>query len=68
MDITLELILSIKPSKRVVHDTTSHPAIVEKIKQGDVEGVKRIFREHLEEIVPLLEDMEKKAPAKALTK
>jgi GntR family transcriptional regulator, transcriptional repressor for pyruvate dehydrogenase complex len=68
MDSTLELILSIKPSKRVVHDTTSHPAIVEKIKQGDMEGVKRIFREHLEEIVPLLEDMEMKVPVKALTK
>jgi len=59
MDITLELILSIKSTKRVIHDTTSHPAIFEKIKQGDAEGAKKVFREHLEEIVPLLEDLEK---------
>lgn len=62
MDITLELILSINPSKRVVHDTTSHPKIFEKIKQGDAEGTKRVFREHLDEIVPLLQDMEKELP------
>jgi GntR family transcriptional regulator, transcriptional repressor for pyruvate dehydrogenase complex len=68
MDITLELVMSIKPSKRVVHDTTSHPAIVHKIKKGDVEGAKKVFREHLEEIVPLLEDMEKKVMVKALIK
>ena len=29
-----------------------------------LEGAKRLFLEHLEEIVPLLEDMEKKMPAK----
>jgi len=57
--MTLELILSIKPTKRVIHDTTSHPAIVEMIRQGDAEGAKVVFREHLEEIVPLLEDLEK---------
>ena len=59
MDMTLELILSIKSSKRVIHDTTSHQSIVEKIKQGDVEEAKRVFREHLEEIVPALEALEK---------
>jgi len=63
MDITLELILSINRSNRAVHDTTSHPNIVEKIKQGDAEETKRAFRDHLEEIVPLLENMEKKLPA-----
>jgi GntR family transcriptional repressor for pyruvate dehydrogenase complex len=62
MDMTLELILSIKPAKRVIHDTTSHPAIVEMIKQGDAEGAKEVFREHLEEIVPLLEDLERNNP------
>ena len=62
MDMTLELILSIKPTKRVIHDTTSHPAIVEMIKQGNAEGAKEVFREHLEEIVPLLEDLERNNP------
>jgi DNA-binding FadR family transcriptional regulator len=63
MDITLELILSINRSKRVMHDITSHPNIFEKIKQGDEDGANRSVREHLEEIVPLLEEMEKKLPA-----
>jgi len=31
MDMTQELILSINPSKRVIHDITSHPAIKAKI-------------------------------------
>jgi GntR family transcriptional repressor for pyruvate dehydrogenase complex len=60
MDITQDLILSIKPSRRVVHDTVSHPAIVEKIKQGDIKGAERVFGKHLEEMVPLLEGLEKK--------
>lgn len=64
MDMTLELILSIKPSKRVLHDTTSHPAIVEKIRGGDVKGAELEFRKHLQEIVPMLEDLEKKMPIK----
>ena len=63
MDMTLDLILSRKPSKRVLHDTTSHPAIVEKIRNGNVKGAELEFRKHLEEIVPMLEDLEKKMPA-----
>ena len=66
MDFTEELVLSIKPPERVVHDTTSHPAIFEKIKQSDPEGASRKFREHLEEILPLLQTLEKKLPKKPL--
>lgn len=58
MDFTEELVLSIKPSELVVHDTTSHPAIFEKIKQGNASGTKRKYREHLEEIVPMLKELE----------
>jgi GntR family transcriptional repressor for pyruvate dehydrogenase complex len=61
MDMTLDLVLSIKPSRRVVHDTTSHPAIFEKIEAGDAKGAEREFRNHLEEILPLLEDLENNA-------
>jgi GntR family transcriptional regulator, transcriptional repressor for pyruvate dehydrogenase complex len=61
MDITQDLILSIKPSRRIVHDTTSHRAIVEKIKLGDIEGAERVFRKHLEDIFPILESLEKKS-------
>lgn len=64
MDITQDLILKIRPSRRIVHDTTSHPAILEKIKQGDMEGAEQIFRKHLEDIFPLLESLEKQLPAR----
>lgn len=61
MDMTLELVLSINPSRRVLHDTTSHPAIFEKIEAGDPEGTEREFRNHLRDILPLLEDLENNA-------
>jgi len=66
MDFTEELVLSIKPRERVIHDTTSHPAIFEKIKQKNSEGASRRFRQHLEDILPLLQALEKKAPKKLL--
>lgn len=66
MDFTEELVLSIKPPERVVHDTTSHPAIFERIRQGDPEGATRKFRDHLEDILPLLQALEKKMPKKPL--
>ena len=66
MDFTEELVLSIKPRERVLHDTTSHPAIYEKIKQGDAEGASRKFRDHLKEILPLLQALEEKLPKKLL--
>ncbi len=58
MDMTQELILSIKPSERVIHDTKSHPAIFEKIEKGDRVGAEEEFRKHLAEIVPMLQDLE----------
>ncbi|MCJ7687006.1 MAG: FadR family transcriptional regulator [Desulfobacteraceae bacterium] len=66
MDFTEELVLSIKPRERVVHDTISHPAIYEKIKRGEAEGASRKFRDHLEDILPLLQTLEKKLPKKLL--
>ena len=66
MDFTEELVLSIKPPERVIHDTTSHPAIFEKIKQKNPEGASRRFRQHLEDILPLLQALEEKSPKKLL--
>lgn len=62
MDITQDLILNIKPSGRVLHDTESHRAIFEKIKEGDIEGTKQVFQKHIEDIFPLLVALEKKFP------
>lgn len=62
MDITQELILNINPSKRVLHDTTSHPAIFKKIEAGDAKGAESAFREHLREIVPKMEELEEGSP------
>jgi DNA-binding FadR family transcriptional regulator len=60
MDFTEGLILKIKPSERIIHDTTSHPELLELVRQGDVEGARRKMRFHLEDIVPTLEDLEEK--------
>jgi GntR family transcriptional repressor for pyruvate dehydrogenase complex len=62
MDITQDLILSIKPSGRILHDTATHRAIVEKIKQGDIKGTERTAREHLKDIFPLLEGLQNELP------
>ncbi|MGD9320211.1 MAG: FadR/GntR family transcriptional regulator [Desulfobacteraceae bacterium] len=63
MDFTEELILKIKPSERIIHDTTSHPELLELVRQGDVEGARRKMRFHLEDIVPTLKDLEEKSLA-----
>lgn len=60
MDFTEELILKIKPSERIIHDTTSHPELLELVRQGDVEGARRKMRFHLEDIVPTLKELEEK--------
>ena len=60
MDFTEELILKIKPSERIIHDTTSHPELLELVRQGDVKGARRKMRFHLEDIVPTLKDLEAK--------
>ena len=59
MDFTEELVLSIKPSERIIHDKTSHPGIVAKVRQGDSTGSRRIMRSHLEDIIPLLKELER---------
>lgn len=64
MDFTGEFVLSTKPPELVLHDTVSHSAIFERIKQRDSAGAKRKFREHLEDIVPMLKDLEDKMPNK----
>jgi GntR family transcriptional repressor for pyruvate dehydrogenase complex len=60
MDFTEDLILKIKPSERIIHDTTSHPELLELVRHGDVEGARRKMRFHLEDIVPTLRDLEAK--------
>jgi len=61
MDFTEDLILQIKPSERVIHDTISHPELLEKVRQSDSEGARLKMRSHLEDIVPLLKELEKMA-------
>ena len=60
MDFTEDLILKIKPSERIIHDTTSHPELLELVRQGDAEGARLKMRLHLEDIVPTLKDLEAK--------
>ncbi len=59
MDFTEKMILKIKSSERIIHDITSHPALLEKVRQGDSGGARRKMRSHLEDMVPLLKELEK---------
>jgi GntR family transcriptional repressor for pyruvate dehydrogenase complex len=65
MDYTQDLLLSIKPADRVIHDTTSHPAILDRVQHQDSVGARRIMRAHLEDIVPILQGLEEVARRKS---
>lgn len=59
MDFTEEMILKLKPSERVLHDTTSHPEFLEIIRRRDSVCATEKMRSHLRDIVPFLEELEK---------
>ena len=67
LDFSEDMILNLKNKDRVYHDTTTHPTILEKIAQGDPEGAKRLFYDHLLEIKPLFDDWEKNFGTNGLT-
>ena len=58
LDFAEDMILSLKGSDRVYHDTTSHPEILDLISDGDADGVQKLFKEHLLEIKPTFDDWE----------
>lgn len=59
LDFAEDMILSLKANDRVYHGTEAHPAILEKVSQGDAPGAKKLFEKHLLEIKPLFDDWEK---------
>ena len=59
LDFSQEMILNLRQKDRLYHDTTTHPAILEKIAQRDSDGVRRLFYDHLLEIKPAFDDWEK---------
>lgn len=67
LDFSEDMILNLKNKDRVYHDTTSHPAILEKIAQRDAEGARRFFYDHLLEIKPAFDNWEKKFGNNGLT-
>lgn len=60
LDFAEDMVLSLRPNDRVYHDTTSHPAILDKIAQRDDDGARHLFHSHLLEIKPTFDDWEKK--------
>jgi DNA-binding FadR family transcriptional regulator len=60
LDFTEEIILKIKPSERILHDTTSHAHLLNLVRRRDVEGARRKMFSHLNDIVPLLIRLEEK--------
>jgi GntR family transcriptional repressor for pyruvate dehydrogenase complex len=59
LDFSEDMVLSLRQKDRLYHDITTHPAILEKISQGDCEGARRLFHDHLWEIKPAFDDWEK---------
>jgi GntR family transcriptional repressor for pyruvate dehydrogenase complex len=59
LDFSEDLILNLRQKDRLYHDTTTHPAILEKIVQRDPNEAQRLFYDHLLEIRPIFDDWEK---------
>jgi DNA-binding FadR family transcriptional regulator len=59
LDFAEDMVLSLRPKDRIIHDTTSHPAILEKLSQRDAEGTQNLFYSHLLKIKPFFESWEK---------
>lgn len=59
LDFSEDMVLSLRQKDRLYHDTTTHPAILEKIVKRDPEGARRLFYDHLLEIKPAFDDWEK---------
>ena len=59
LDFSEDMILNLRRKDRLYHDTTTHPAILEKIAQRDADGARRLFYDHLLEIKPAFDDWEK---------
>jgi len=59
MDFTEEMVLRLKPTERVLHEPHWHPDILERIESRDVEGARRVFRDHLQEIIPTFKELER---------
>ena len=59
LDFSEEMVLSLRKKDRLYHDITTHPAILDKISQGDSEGVRSLFYDHLLEMKPAFDDWEK---------
>jgi DNA-binding FadR family transcriptional regulator len=59
LDFSEEMVLNLRRKDRLYHDTTAHPAILERIVKRDADGAKRLFYDHLLEIKPAFDDWEK---------
>jgi len=59
LDFSEDMVLSLRRKDRLYHDTTTHPAILEKIVNHDPKGARRLFHDHLLEIKPAFDSWEK---------
>lgn len=60
LDFSEDMVLSLRQKDRLYHDTTTHPAILQKIIDRDPEGARNLFHDHLLEIKPAFDDWEEK--------
>lgn len=59
LDFSEDMILNLRQKDRLYHDTTTHPAILEKIAQRDPNEAQRLLYDHLLEIKPIFDDWER---------
>jgi DNA-binding FadR family transcriptional regulator len=62
VNILLDLaddMISMYSDGTIYHDKTSHAAILKKISKGEIEGVKRLFYDHLLDLVPIHTEWER---------
>lgn len=60
LDFSEDMILTLRNTDRLYHDTISHPAILEKMAQRDADGARRLFYDHLLEMKPVFDAWENK--------
>ena len=59
LDFAEDMVLSLKKKDRILHDSTSHPAILEKLTQRDTVSTWNLFHSHLLDIKPSFDGWEK---------
>lgn len=59
LDFSIDMIVNFLPPGQILHDSTSHPALYQMVKNKDYQAAKVKMRTHLEDVIPLMKAAEK---------